>query len=104
MELDSSIRFFGKSTSSSPCGYFVSIYWFGRNFQMERLTAEVQSVFRELVMQGDWLSSETKGLAESKIQNIVHRFGHSLIFILDFFKYSLVPNITHVQRHRPYFC
>ena len=71
--------------------------WFGRNFQMERLTAEVQSVFRELVMQGDWLSSETKGLAESKIQNIVHRFGHSLIFIFDFFKYSLVPNITHVE-------
>ena len=53
---------------------------------MERLTAEVQSVFRELVMQGDWLSSETKGLAESKIQNIVHRFGHSLIFIFDFLK------------------
>ena len=69
--------------------------WFGRNLQMERLTAEVQSVFRELVMQGDWLSSETKVLAESKIQNIVHRFGHSLIFIFDFFLNSLWCLILH---------
>ena len=53
-------------------------------FQMERLTAEVQSVFRELVIQGDWLSSETKGLAESKIQNIVHRFGQLTHFSLSF--------------------
>ena len=73
-------------------------YWSCGNFQMERLTAEVQSVFRELVMQGDWLSSETKVLAESKIQNIVHRFGHSLIFIFDFFKIlSGAQYYTHLE-------
>lgn len=43
---------------------------------MERLTEEVQSVFRELVMQGDWLSTETKGLADAKIRNIVHSIGY----------------------------
>ena len=43
---------------------------------MERLTVEVQSVFRELVMQGDWLSAETKDLADAKIRNIVHSIGY----------------------------
>lgn len=43
---------------------------------MEALTAEVQSVFSQLVAQGSWLSDKTKELANVKIQNIVHSIGY----------------------------
>ncbi len=43
---------------------------------MESLTQEVQSVFRSLVVEGDWLSNATQALAEVKIDNIVHNIGY----------------------------
>ena len=43
---------------------------------MESLTDEVQAVFRNLVMQGSWLSNGTKRLADAKIQNIIHSIGY----------------------------
>ena len=45
-------------------------------FQMESLTKDVQDVFRDLVLNGDWLSNATKQLAEVKINNIVHNIGY----------------------------
>ena len=43
---------------------------------MESLTDEVQREFRNLVMEGDWLSNRTKELADIKIRNIVHNIGY----------------------------
>ncbi|TRY79276.1 hypothetical protein TCAL_06071 [Tigriopus californicus] len=43
---------------------------------MEALTDSVQSVFRELVLKGDWLTNKTKKLAEEKIQAIIHNIGY----------------------------
>ncbi len=43
---------------------------------MEALTTEVQNVFQDLVLTGDWLSNATKRLAEIKIDNIVHNIGY----------------------------
>ena len=43
---------------------------------MESLTNEVQDVFRELVLNGNWLTNDTKRLANIKIQNIVHNIGY----------------------------
>ena len=43
---------------------------------MELLTDEVQNVFRDLVLTGDWLSNATRALAEVKIDNIVHNIGY----------------------------
>ncbi len=43
---------------------------------MESLTREVQNVFRDLVVNVDWLSNATKRLAEVKIDNIVHNIGY----------------------------
>ena len=43
---------------------------------MESLTSDVQDVFLDLVLNGDWLSNATKDLAEVKINNIVHNIGY----------------------------
>ena len=43
---------------------------------MEALTFEVQDVFRDLVVNSNWLSNATKVLADVKIQNIVHNIGY----------------------------
>lgn len=43
---------------------------------MEALTDSVQSVFRDLVLKGDWLTNKTKKLAEEKIQAIIHNIGY----------------------------
>jgi len=46
-------------------------------FQMELLTREVQSVFRDLLSTGTpWLSNATKQLAKVKVDNIVHNVGY----------------------------
>lgn len=43
---------------------------------MEVLTDLVQSKFRDLVVQGSWLSEKTKKLAEEKIKAIIHNIGY----------------------------
>ena len=45
-------------------------------FQMETLTDLVQSKFRDLVVQGSWLTDTTKKLAEEKIKAIIHNIGY----------------------------
>ena len=49
---------------------------------MLELTREVQSVFRDLVLRGTWLSNATKRLAEEKIKAIIHNIGYP-DFIID---------------------
>ena len=49
---------------------------------METLTDLVQSKFRDLVVQGSWLTDTTKKLAEEKIKAIIHNIGYP-DFILD---------------------
>lgn len=44
---------------------------------MEALTDEVQDVFRYLVINSDWLTNETKVLADEKIQAIIHNIGYA---------------------------
>eukprot|EP00095_Tigriopus_kingsejongensis_P001687 maker-scaffold1658_size31987-snap-gene-0.9 protein:Tk01687 transcript:maker-scaffold1658_size31987-snap-gene-0.9-mRNA-1 annotation:"endothelin-converting enzyme 1" len=43
---------------------------------MESLTANVQSVFRDLVLKSNWLTNKTKELADEKIQAIIHNIGY----------------------------
>ena len=43
---------------------------------METLTDLVQSKFRDLVVQGSWLTDTTKKLAEEKIKAIIHNIGY----------------------------
>ena len=44
---------------------------------MEDLTDEVQDVFRDLVLNSDWLTNGTKLLADEKIQAIIHNIGYA---------------------------
>jgi predicted metalloendopeptidase len=49
---------------------------------MEALTDQVQLSFHDLVMNGGWLSNDTKKLAETKIRAIIHNIGYP-DYILD---------------------
>ena len=64
---------------------------FSNLFQMETLTDLVQSKFRDLVVQGSWLTDTTKKLAEEKIKAIIHNIGYpgTYLQVWKFQKFSI---------------
>jgi predicted metalloendopeptidase len=64
---------------------------------METLTDLVQSKFRDLVIQGSWLSDRTKKLADVKIQAIIHNIGYPDFILDDNLLQSEVEGLNYQQ-------